>query len=85
MPMESILKKLEARIEEFVRAHEAATERVAELEGRVAELEAQLAQSSAATERLRGLEEQRDDLAQRLGKVLETIDSAQSTSSSETS
>jgi septal ring factor EnvC (AmiA/AmiB activator) len=85
MPMESILKKLEGRIEEFVRAHEQATARVAELESRVAELEAQLADSSADTERLRGLEEQRDDLAERLGKVLETIDSALSAGSPEAS
>jgi chaperonin cofactor prefoldin len=76
MSMESVLKKLESKIEEFVEAHGAATERVSELEGRVEELEGQLAEGSELADRVKSLEGQRDQLAKRLEKVLATIDDA---------
>jgi chromosome segregation ATPase len=76
MAMESVLKKLESRIEEFVEAHRVATARVAELETRVAELEAEAAGSTDLGDRLKALEGQRDELADRLEQVLGLIDGA---------
>jgi len=69
MSLDSVLKKLESRIEEFVEAHQAATARIAELEGQLGgngELEAKIAK----------LESQREELAERLGKVLGVLDKA---------
>jgi DNA repair ATPase RecN len=69
MSLDSVLKKLESRIEEFVEAHQTATARIAELEGQLGgsgELEAKIAK----------LESQREELAERLGKVLGVLDKA---------
>jgi FtsZ-binding cell division protein ZapB len=76
MAMESILERLETRIEQLVEAHEAARSRTAELEQRVEELEAELAERSEASERAAELESQRAELAERLEKVLGRIDEA---------
>jgi len=74
--MESVLKQLESRIDDFIEAHEVAQARVAELEARVAELEQQAEEGAGAGERVLALESQRDDLAERLKRVLELIDGA---------
>ncbi len=81
MAMESVFKQLESRIEELVEAYSGAVSRCAELEGNVgdleteiAELKTQLAGQSEAGERLAALEQQRDELAARLEKVLGLID-----------
>lgn len=76
MPMDAILKKLESRIEEFAQTHKKANARVAELEARVEELEGQLGGSDDLDEKVRELEAQRTDLADRLEKVLGVIDSS---------
>jgi len=74
--MESILKKLESRIEEFVGAYGATAARVSELEAKVKELEKQIGDNRTLTEKLAVLEKQRDQLGRRLEKVLTTIDDA---------
>jgi chromosome segregation ATPase len=76
MTMESVLKKLESRIEEFVGAYGATTARVSELEAKVKDMERQLADSSELVEKIASLEAQRDELGQRLEKVLGRIDDA---------
>ncbi len=76
MTMESILKKLESRIEEFVGAYGATTARVSELEAKVKKLEKQISNSKEMTEKLASFEKQRDELGQRLEKVLTKIDGA---------
>jgi len=76
MSLDSVLKKLESRIEEFVEAHHQATARIAELEGRIKELEAQLGGSGELEAKVAKLEAQRGELADRLGKVLGTLDKA---------
>jgi len=76
MALESVLKKLESRIEEFAEAHQKATTRVAELEARVAELEEQLGGSGELDEKVAQLESQREELVKRLEKVLGVLDSA---------
>jgi DNA repair ATPase RecN len=76
MAMESVLKKLESKVEEFVEAHRVATERVSELDGRVQELEGQLADSSELADKAKELQKARDQLGKRLEKVLATIDGA---------
>jgi FtsZ-binding cell division protein ZapB len=75
MPMETVLQKLEAKVEEFIEAHQKAASRVEELEARVAELEGQVDQAGAADSRIEELETQRDQMAERLEKVLAHIDS----------
>jgi chaperonin cofactor prefoldin len=74
--MESVLKKLESRIEEFVGAYGATTARVSELEAKVSDMEKQLSDSSELVEKIKSLEAQRDELGQRLEKVLGRIDDA---------
>lgn len=88
MAMESVLKQLESRIEELVEAYRGATDRSVELEARIAELEGKLAETetrlsdeSAAGERVKALESQRDELAGRLEKVLGLIDGVLSSES----
>jgi hypothetical protein len=76
MSLDSVLKKLESRIEEFVEAHQVATARIAELEGRIAELEGQLGGSGELEAKIAKLESQREELAERLGKVLGVLDKA---------
>jgi chromosome segregation ATPase len=70
--MESTLKKLESRIEELIKAHATATERVAELEQQVKDLEG----GGDLKARVDELETQRSELADRLETVLGAIDSA---------
>ncbi len=76
MTMESTLKKLESRIEEFVKTHQKATARVAELEGQVAELTKKQGPSEDLSEKVKALEAQRAEMANRLEKVLGAIDAA---------
>ena len=76
MSLDSVLKKLESRIEEFVEAHQTATTRIAELEGRINELEGQLGGSGELEAKIAKLESQREELAERLGKVLGVLDKA---------
>jgi len=76
MSMDSVLKKLESRIEEFTQAHKKATDRVAELEARVEELEGEVGGSQDLTKKVEDLEAQRAEMADRLEKVLGAIDSA---------
>jgi len=76
MSMDAVLKQLESRIEELLSAYRKATAHEEELSGRVKELEAQVASGSEAGERVTALEKQRDELAERLEKVLALIDGA---------
>ena len=76
MKMESVLKKLESRIEEFVGAYGATTARVSDLEAKVKDMEKQLSDNSELVEKIKSLETQRDELGQRLEKVLGRIDDA---------
>ena len=76
MKMESVLKKLESRIEEFVGAYGATTARVSELEAKVKDMEKQLSDNSELVEKIKSLETQRDELGRRLEKVLGRIDDA---------
>jgi len=85
MTMDAVLKKLESRIEEFVDAHRASSERIAELEAQVEKLEATMAKSSGLSDKIQLLEAQRDQLSKRLEKVLATIDKALGESGSEAS
>jgi len=68
MALDGVLKHLEEKVERLLKAHTAA-------KSRVAELEAELAAAGEAAERVSALESQRDELAGRLQKVLELIDS----------
>jgi DNA anti-recombination protein RmuC len=76
MTMESVLKKLESRIEEFVDAHRAGTERISELEAKLEELESKMAASADLSDKIQLLEAQREQLSKRLENVLATIDEA---------
>ena len=89
MAMESILERLETRIEEMVEAYDSSRSEVTRLEERVAELEAGLKQKNAAgseaEERIKALESQRDELTTRLEKVLALIDGALAKAETESS
>jgi chromosome segregation ATPase len=76
MALEAVMQQLEAKIGDFVEAHNKAETRVVELEARVKELEEQLESASVADQRLQELESQKDGLAERLEKVLAHIDKA---------
>jgi len=76
MTMESTLKKLESRIEKFVQAHRKATSRVTELEAQVAELTEKLGADDDLTEKVKALESQRTETADRLEGLLSAIDTA---------
>ena len=76
MTMESTLKKLESRIEEFIQAHQKAAARIAELEKQVANLEKKAGGSDDLADKVKALEAQRTETADRLEKVLGAIDSA---------
>jgi len=72
--METILRQLERRTDQLIEKYSSASTRVTELEGRVQELEEQVSADSQAQERIRSLEQQRDELGERLRKVLDLID-----------
>ena len=74
MAMDAVLKELESRIEELVKAYQGAKTAESKLIARVEKLEAQLKSESDLGGRVAELEKQRDDLGKRLTKVLSLID-----------
>jgi chaperonin cofactor prefoldin len=74
MAMDAVLKELESRIEELVKAYQTAKKSETELTAKVEKLEAQLKSESGLGDRVAELEKQRDDLGKRLTKVLSLID-----------
>ncbi|HSL18129.1 MAG TPA: hypothetical protein VLB51_09525 [Methylomirabilota bacterium] len=81
MAMETVLQQLEERTEQLIAAYRGEAARAAELEsevaelrGKVSELESKLADGSDVEARVKELEGQRDQLADRLEKVLGLID-----------
>lgn len=74
MAMDAVLKELESRIEELVKAYQTAKKAESELATKIAKLEAQLESESDLGKRVAELERQRDDLGKRLTKVLSLID-----------
>ena len=74
MAMDAVLKELESRIEELVKAYQGAKTAESKLVARVEKLEAQLKSESDLGGRVAELEKQRDDLGKRLTKVLSLID-----------
>lgn len=74
MAMDAVLKELESRIEELVKAYQTAKAAESKLAAKVEELEAQQKSDSGLGERVAELEKQRDDLGKRLAKVLSLID-----------
>ena len=72
--MDAVLKELESRIEELVKAYQTAKAAETKLAAKVEELEAQQKSDSDLGERVAELEKQRDDLGKRLTKVLSLID-----------
>jgi uncharacterized protein Yka (UPF0111/DUF47 family) len=76
MAMESVLKTVEDRIDELVKAYQKVNRRAEELAARVVELEQQLESGGEQADRVTELESQRDALRERLEKVLGTLDEA---------
>ena len=74
MAMDAVLKQLESRIEELVKAYDESKKAETELAKKVEKLESQLASDTETSGRLAELEKQRDDLGRRLEKVLSLID-----------
>ena len=74
MAMDAVLKELESRIEELVKAYQTAKTAESKAAAKLEKLEAQLKSDSELGERVAGLEKQRDDLGKRLTKVLSLID-----------
>lgn len=74
MAMDAVLKELESRIEELVKAYQSAKTAESKLATKVEKLEAQLESESDLGKRVHELEKQRDDLGKRLTKVLSLID-----------
>ena len=72
--MDAVLKELESRIEELVKAYQASRKAETELVAKVKELESKLESESDLGKRVAELEKQRDDLGKRLTKVLSLID-----------
>jgi chaperonin cofactor prefoldin len=72
--MDAVLKELESKIEKLVAAYQTAKKDQSNLAARAEELEAQLSSESGLGERVAELEKQRDELAERLTKVLSLID-----------
>jgi len=72
--MDAVLKELESRIEELVKAYQTAKAAEAKLAAQVEKLETQLKSDSDLGKRVAELEKQRDDLGKRLTKVLSLID-----------
>jgi len=74
--MEDLLERLESRIAEFAAAHKAARAQVEELEARVEELEQELEQAAADRQAAEDVDAQREQLVERLQKVLTLVDAA---------
>jgi len=74
MAMDAVLKQLESRIEELVSAYGESKKRESELAAQVEKLNDRLAAESKVGDRVAALEKQRDELGQRLEKVLNLID-----------
>jgi chaperonin cofactor prefoldin len=74
MAMDTVLKQLESRIEELVKAYQTASANEVKLAARVEELEGKIAAASEASSRCEALEKQREELGKRLEKVLSLID-----------
>jgi predicted nucleic acid-binding Zn-ribbon protein len=81
MAMEAVLQQLESRIEDLVEAYGGEVAKTTELETRIVDLEAEinelktkLSTESDAHDQVATLEKQRDDLAERLERVLGLID-----------
>jgi uncharacterized protein involved in exopolysaccharide biosynthesis len=74
MAMDAVLKQLESRIEELVKAYGESKKAETALAKKVEKLESQLASDAETSGRLAELEKQRDDLGRRLEKVLALID-----------
>jgi hypothetical protein len=74
MAMDTVLKQLESKIEELVKAYQKVSENEARLTAKVGELEKKAASDSEMSSRCKALEEQRDELGKRLEKVLALID-----------
>ena len=74
MAMDAVLKELESRIEELVKAYQGAKTAEFKLAAKIENLEVQLKSDSELGERVAELEKQRDDLGKRLTKVLSLID-----------
>jgi len=74
MAMDAVLKELESRIEELVKAYQEAKTAESKAAAKIEKLEAQLKSDSELGERVAELEKQRDDLGKRLTKVLSLID-----------
>ena len=74
MAMDAVLKQLESRIEELVKAYGESKKAETALAEKVEKLESQLASDAETSGRLAELEKQRDDLGKRLEKVLSLID-----------
>ena len=72
--MDAVLKELESRIEELVKAFQGSKTAESKLAAKLEKLEAQLKSDSELGERVAELEKQRDDLGKRLTKVLSLID-----------
>lgn len=72
--MDAVLKELESRIEELVKAYQGSKTAESKLAAKIEKLEAQLKSDSELGERVAELEKQRDDLGKRLTKVLSVID-----------
>jgi chaperonin cofactor prefoldin len=69
-----VLKELESRIEELVKAYQTAKKAESKLAAQVEKLEGQMKSESGLGDRVAELEKQRDDLGKRLTKVLSLID-----------
>jgi len=74
MAMDAVLKQLESRIEELVKAYGESKKAENALAKKVEELQTRLASDADANDRVAVLEKQRDDLGKRLEKVLSLID-----------
>ena len=74
MAMDTVLKQLESKIEELVKAYQKVSKNEATLTAKVEELEEKAASDSEMSSRCKALEEQRDELGKRLEKVLTLID-----------
>lgn len=76
MAMDTVMKKLESKVEALLKAYREAASREAGLQAKVAELEKKTESGADLEKRIGELEKQRDELSARLEKVLDQIDSA---------